>query len=288
MVQWENYGDLVKNIRKLTNEELDEVFLKDMREALITLYNQNREGYHVSDITSCIRKKIFNIIDPVPLTNREVNWFQRGRSIGNVIQELAQTLSKEKYTVEKEVKSPSKILEGHVDLYNNFDKLPIELKTAAKYADELILNGPSFNYILQIAIYMALNGDKKGLLYFKLILQRSENFDHGYEVKLSDREIDELIYEVERLAKNLKESTEKLDPKIAEFVAGNPNLEYQCEYCPYAIKGMCNEGLPVRIKLQKSRSERYRKKTKDLSEKNKGILVRLTYNGLSYTLDNFC
>ena len=43
-------------------------------------YSKPRSGWHVTDIALCPRQRVFKAIDPLPLTDKELNMYSSGES----------------------------------------------------------------------------------------------------------------------------------------------------------------------------------------------------------------
>ena len=154
---------------KLTPEENDDLFLQDMRGALKKKYSKERSGVHVSDLVGCAKRKVYEHIDPQDVSENQLLYYVTGAAVHGVKQDLVGNIDGEKYSVEKLVKYRDKLLEGHIDLFNNEMKMPIEMKTARMTSDQLISKGANDTYLVQLAMYMALTNTDKGLLEYILL-----------------------------------------------------------------------------------------------------------------------
>ena len=60
-----------------------------------------RKGWHVTDIALCPRQRVFKVIDPLPLTDKELNMYSSGRAVHEAVQWLFMSnpgrYEKEKY-----------------------------------------------------------------------------------------------------------------------------------------------------------------------------------------------
>lgn len=247
---------------KLTPEENQELFLNDFIEALTIKHSKKRTGVHVSDIAGqCFKKKVYEHTEVWIPDEDQVMYYTTGSAVHGVNQDLAETLSKEKYSTEKETKHSDGILEAHIDIFNNFENMPIELKTTRQTADMHIKNGPNEGYLLQLAMYLALTNTDEGLLEYILLGQRVTGFYHGYKISLTEEERKQVLREAVKLAKLLELAKESRDPDLVRGAYEDPIFSWQCKTCPFASEELCKGGHPIR--------QEYLQKLADRMSKNK-------------------
>ncbi|NOJ30483.1 MAG: hypothetical protein DA328_09990 [Nitrososphaeraceae archaeon] len=140
-------------------------------------------------------------------------------------------------------------IKAHIDLFNNELNMPIEMKTARMDSTQLQkYGGPSVTYLLQLAIYLILTKTNKGLLYYNLLAQKGGDFHHGYILNLSDDLKLKIEAFLKKLAEKYKNAIIQKNPYLIEGVHNDYNMNYICEYCPYANSSECVEGGIVRDK----------------------------------------
>ena len=100
----------------ITSIDDSEDYVGLMREALEEIYSKHREGCHVSDIVLCPRLQVFKEIDPVPLTDKDLNMYTSGKAIHESVQWLFMTY-KGKFDKEKHIKYGD--IERSINLYDN-------------------------------------------------------------------------------------------------------------------------------------------------------------------------
>lgn len=256
---------LKKNTTKLTPSENDEIFLKDMRTALKKIYDKDRDGVHVSDITGCLRKHVLGYLDKdYEITEDQLLYYTTGAAVHQVKQDLAKTLDPEKYTVEKATNYKEGILEAHIDVYNNVDKFPIEMKTARMTADQLIRYGANSSYLLQLAMYLVLTGSNDGLLEYILLSQKNESYYHGFVLTLSEEERNIIKKEAITRARMVQLAKEVENADLVDMVAEDPEFNFMCKGCPYADEIRCPKGYKTKLEMIRNQEEKkqWNKKSK--------------------------
>jgi hypothetical protein len=68
------------------DENTEPDYIGMMRETMEERYSKPRKGWHVTDIALCPRQRVFKKIDPLPITNKELNMFSSGRGIHEAVQ----------------------------------------------------------------------------------------------------------------------------------------------------------------------------------------------------------
>src|SRR5438445_6389838 len=84
-------------------------------------YSRPRTGWHVTDIVLCPRQRVFKEIDPLPLTNKELNMYSSGRAVHEALQYLLMSnprrFEKEKYVEYNDI-------EGSIDIFDKKRNVP--------------------------------------------------------------------------------------------------------------------------------------------------------------------
>lgn len=210
------------------NENKVKKLIPILCEGLDEEYNQQREGIHVSDLVLCPRKACFNVIDPVPKTMRELNFFTSGKAIHAAIQSLVKKFPQ--YEIEKEVWLDDIV--AHIDVYDNVTKLPIEAKSAR--LKEML--EPKKHYLLQLEAYMAMTDSDKGKILVQLLVHFDDKpfveFDHF----MTKEQRLVTIAKLKEDANKLRTSIARKDPSLARHVAYDADLNWLCKDCPYVEK----------------------------------------------------
>lgn len=232
--------------------------MNELKSSLFVEYNKERIGVHVSDLIYCQRESIFRKLNPIPLTDKELNFFTSGKAIHGAIQDLAKHFPK--YEIEKEIEfipveneftnglDEVKRLDGiakdlkilaHIDLFDTERGIPIEAKTARKqrlgtydkktrrWSEE---TPKSFN-VFQLKIYMALTDSDTGYLMYQLLMNFEDNPFKIFEVKLTKEERIEILKWLTLAAITYVKALKERKPELASHVANDPELNWKCNGC---------------------------------------------------------
>ena len=235
---------LIKNSKLMT----------ELKSALYVEYNKERTGVHVSDLIYCQRESVFRKLNPIAVTDKELNFFTSGQAIHTAIQTLAKSHSK--YEIEKGVEfypaqnEYTKNIEGvtkdlkieaHIDLFDTVNNIPIEAKTARKarlgtydkssrrWSKE---TPKSFN-VTQLKIYMALMDSSKGYLIYQLLMNFEDNPFTIFEVVLSKEERIEILKWLTIEAITYMNALKEKNPALAKHVVNDPELNWKCNGCKF-------------------------------------------------------
>lgn len=118
--------------KKLTQEESseNEIPMEDYLGILKEAHEQLRsrgDSIAVKDITLCSRKKVFSMIDPVPMTDDELYNYVCGQAEHDVIARLFM-LNPNRFRTEMEIHY--KNIKGKVDVFDKYLNSVIETKTS--------------------------------------------------------------------------------------------------------------------------------------------------------------
>lgn len=234
--------------------------MTELKGSLYKEYNQERIGVHVSDLIYCPRESIFRKLHPIPITDRELNFFTSGRAIHDAIQTLAKHYPK--YEIEKEIEfipieneftkglpeikrmngigRKLKIL-AHIDLFDTEKKIPIEAKSSRKaklatYNRNTKTWSPeepkSFN-VTQLKIYMALTNSDVGYLMYQLLMNFDKNPFTIFEVRMTEKERIDMLKWLTVEAINYVYSKNSKDPSLVRHVAFDNELNWKCNDCKF-------------------------------------------------------
>lgn len=186
----------------------------------------DRKGIHVSDLTLCPRKSIFDRLEDKPLSMRDLNFFTSGRAIHDSIQILAKENGD--YEIEKEVEKDGII--GHIDLFDKKNNIPIECKSMrVKEAKEA-----KSHHIDQLESYMAMTNSKQGILLYQLLLHYDDKPFVEFEHKVTDEQLEKRRQWLINRAKKYTEIIEKqLSPMEMVGVFNDPKLNWLCRSCSH-------------------------------------------------------
>ena len=185
-----------------------------------------RNGIHVSDLILCSRKSVFRKLNPIALTMRDLNFFTSGRAIHEAIQSLAAS-NTTKFEIEKEIKYNG--IEGHVDLYDTENNIPIECKSMR--VREVLQPKP--HHVEQLKDYMAILNATKGVILYQCLMNFNDKPFAEFEITMTPQEIKDQLSHMELQARLHKKALDKKDGMLAPFVINDPKLNWLCKSCPY-------------------------------------------------------
>lgn len=213
------------------------MYLPLLQKSLEDKYNnENRTGVHVSDLVLCPRKAVFRKVEPTPLTMQELGYFTSGRAIHEAIQSLAETPiphHQNGFEMEKLVEWNG--IEGHIDLFDATNKVPIECKST-RMKD---IKEPNKHHVKQLKSYMAFPGLHKGSILYQLLLNSDGHPFQEFEVEMNDEEAKDLLQALLMDKELYLEALEKKDPMIARGVVNNKEMDWLCKNCPH-LKACCD------------------------------------------------
>ena len=215
--------------------------LDDLCEGLDEEYNTEREGIHVSDLVLCPRKSCFQKLEPLPKTPVELGFFTSGKAIHGALQSLAKKFPY--YEIEKEVWLDDIV--AHIDLFNNKDGIPIEAKSAriSEITEDQLHGRDKVNpkknkvhYLRQLEAYMAMTDSDKGKVFVQLLMHFGDKPFVEFDHTMTKVQRDKVLEKLREDAKGLRTGIARKDPSIPRNVAYDNDLNWLCNYCPYAEK----------------------------------------------------
>jgi CRISPR/Cas system-associated exonuclease Cas4 (RecB family) len=222
--------------------------------------NENRTGVHVSDLVLCPRKAVFRKVDPQPLKMEELGYYTSGRAIHEAIQTLAQHYNDENFRsalenakfgekcvipkgrFEEEKLVEWNGIEGHIDLFDSENRVPIECKST-RLKD---IKEPNKHHVKQLKAYMAFLGLHKGSILYQLLLNSDGKPFEEFEIEMEDEEAKELLQTLLLDKELYLEALEKKDPMIARGVVNDKDLSWLCRNCPH-LKECCDFENKVKV-----------------------------------------
>jgi len=145
------------------DEDTDTDYIALMRETMEEWYSRPRKGWHVTDIALCPRQRVFKAIDPLPLTDKELNMYSSGKAIHEAVQWLFMSnpgrYEKEKYVEYDEI-------EGSIDIFDKKRNIPIEFKTLRSSN----IDKPKSFQEEQLRYYMAMQNSPIGYMIYQCIM----------------------------------------------------------------------------------------------------------------------
>lgn len=205
-----------------------ESFLANLREGVKKKYSRKREGIHISDLTGCPRKVVFNDMNKLDLTNNDLNFFTSGSAIGAALESAAEE-DKERYTTEQFCHI-GHFINGHIDIYDKIDNMPIEFKTyRGRTTDKL----PKVHQVDQLKSYMVAMNASKGLIVYQMLNKFNGSPWEIFEVQMTPEE--RLVMERMKIEDGLllaRARALKL-PALARHVMNDKDMNWMCKDCPF-------------------------------------------------------
>ena len=201
--------------------------LNNLFNALYEEYDVKREGVHVSDITFCPRKTCYQKIDPLPLDNKQLNFFTSGKAIHAALESLAKRYPY-RYELEKEVKFDG--IEAHIDIFDKELNMPIEAKSAR--TNKML--EPKAHYVSQLEAYMAMTDSDTGLILVQLLLHYNDRPFVEFIHHMTKEQRQKKLADMKNDARLLLLGIENADPEIVRHIAYDDKLNWLCNSCKYS------------------------------------------------------
>jgi hypothetical protein len=210
----------------LRNEDIEIDYIGIMREAMEQRYSRPRTGWHVTDVVLCPRQRVFKEIDPLPLTNKELNMYSSGRAVLEAVQYLLmgnpRRFEKEKYVEYNDI-------EGSIDIFDKKRNVPLEFKTLRSAK----IDKPKTFQEEQLRYYMAMLNSSVGYLVYQCLMHFGNDPWRQFKVIMTEQQrkqqLDKLVTEI----RSLQNAITAKDPSLARSVYLDKELKWLCEDCPY-------------------------------------------------------
>ena len=208
------------------NDDLEPDYIAMLRETMEEWYSKPREGKHVTDITFCPRQRVFKEVDPLPITDRELNMFSSGRAIHEAVQHLfmnnQRRFEKEKYLEYENI-------EGSVDIYDKKRNIPIEFKTTRSTT----IDKPRAFHVEQLKYYMAILNSPVGYVLYQCLMHFEDKPFRKFKITMTEVERKEQLAKLVHEMKSLETAKITKDPAVARHVYLDTELKWLCKECPY-------------------------------------------------------
>jgi hypothetical protein len=207
--------------------ETEPDYIGMMRETMEEWYSKPRNGWHVTDVALCPRQRVFKRIDPLPITNKELNVYSSGRGIHEAVQRLFMSnpgrFEKEKYV------EHSKIV-GSIDLFDKHRNTPLEFKTLRSSK----IDEPKSFQEEQLRYYMAMQNSPTGYMIYQCLMNFGEDAWRQFKVTMTEQQMKEQLEKLVIEIQSLKFAMENNDPSLVRGVYSDEGLNWMCNDCPYA------------------------------------------------------
>ena len=187
--------------------------------------SKERFGYHVSDALMCARQHVFKTMNPIPLTEREIELFNYGKSIHKSFADALYYYNPTRFKPEYGVEYMG--ITGHIDVMDLKKNIPIELKTT----QQTWINEPKSFNIQQLKWYMALLNSTTGFLIYHLNIV--ENRWKKFKITMTQTEIHEQRHKLVNEMKSIKFALKSKDASLARAIWRDESLNWLCKNCPF-------------------------------------------------------
>ena len=226
---WKEPGLEDEKIISTESVETGEHYIAMIREAMEEWYSKPRAGQHVSDVTMCPRQRVFKEIDPVPLTDKDLNVFSSGKAVHEAVQWLflnnQRRFEKEKYVEYENI-------EGSVDIYDKKKNVPIEFKTVRSPN----IDKPRSFQVEQLKYYMAMLNAPVGYMFYQCLMHFENKPFRIFKITMTESERKDQLVKLVSESKSLEVAKKAKDPSLANHVYFDRELNWLCKDCPYAEK----------------------------------------------------
>ena len=192
--------------------------LKEAQEILFS----DEKTISVKDLTLCPRKKVYSIIDRLPMTNKQLSNITIGKIAEYVIKRYFMFFNRFDFDMEIQYKN----VKGFVDIYDKLTHTIIEIKISRlgnipkpnKWDEEQIKN------------YMAILDCEKGV-----ILYSANHFSNWnqFTIHQSPKERQERLKKLDADSQQLLKAIDAKDPSLVNGIYLDYNLNWLCKDCPY-------------------------------------------------------
>ena len=203
--------------------------LGTLYEALYEEYGQERDGVHVSDLIYCPRKTCFQKLEPLPITNIQLNFFTSGKAIHGALQSLLKKYT-DRFEIEKEVWYND--LVAHIDIFDRETGVPIEAKSARIKNIEK----PKPHNLKQLEAYMAMTDSDKGIILYQCLMHFEDKPFVEFEHTMTRAQRQATLDGLRNDADLLKYGIEQKAPSVIRHIAYDADYNWLCRSCPYNKK----------------------------------------------------
>jgi hypothetical protein len=184
----------------------------------------------VKDLTLCHRKKVFRIIDPIPMTNEELYDYVSGQAAHEVMEKLFM-MYPDRFRTEMEVQY--KNIKGKVDVFDKNLNNVIDTKTSKA---QTILLKPFKFHREQVRNYMAMTDSEEGYVIYQM-----NNFGKYiiFLIHMTSEDRKAQLKKLEVEATSLLNAIDTCNPSLVKGIYEDQELKWLCNKCPYLQK--CND-----------------------------------------------
>lgn len=210
-----------------------ENYIKILRDSCKELERTDCSIY-IKDLALCHRKKVFRIIDPIPMTDTELFNYVNGIANHEIIQRLFM-MHPDRFRSEMHVTYMN--VKGKIDVYDKWFNTVIDIKVSK--SQKLMLKPLKFHEE-QLKSYMAIIDADDGQLLYQLNNFRSYL---PFSLHMNSDQRREQLTKLESQADLLHKAIEERDPSIAKCIYDDDDLNWMCYKCQYLQR--CKEMRPL-------------------------------------------
>jgi hypothetical protein len=225
-----------------------EQYIEILKEAQQLVTSRNKT-IAVKDLTMCHRKKVFGIIDPVPMSDEELYNYISGQSAHDIISRLF-GMFPNRFKLEKEVFFED--VRGKIDVYDKLDNCIIDIKTSLSQKPLL---KPFKFHEEQVRYYMSIQDSEQGLIiyYMNSIYGKYRLFSIYMTPEERKAQLDKLGLNAKLLLKAILAE----DPSLVKGIYDDDEMKWLCNKCPYlekckTIRGSENEKSRIEASVRKT------------------------------------
>jgi hypothetical protein len=203
-----------------------EDYLGILKEAQHQLTSRNK-AVAVKDLTMCHRKKVFSIIDPVPMTEGELYDYISGQAAHDVIERLFM-MYPTRFRSEKEIQYRN--IKGKIDIHDKLLNNVIDIKTSKS---QQTLFRPFKFHAEQVRDYMAIIDSEEGQIIYQM-----NNFGKYlcFPIFMTAVERKKQLETLESEANSLRNAIDAEDPSLVKGIYDDREMKWLCNKCPYVQK----------------------------------------------------
>jgi CRISPR/Cas system-associated exonuclease Cas4 (RecB family) len=181
----------------------------------------------IKDLTLCHRKKVFSIVEPVPMTDEESFHRIFGQANHEVIQRYFM-IYPERFRSEVEVQYEG--VRGRIDIHDKILNNIIDIKVSKS---QKILLKPFTFHEKQVRYYMAMMGSDEGQIIYEM-----NNFSsyRAFPIYMNEKERRRELEELRSEAQSLQKAIDASDPSLARSIYEDREINWMCNKCMWKQK----------------------------------------------------
>jgi hypothetical protein len=197
--------------------------LREAHEQLIC----RRMTISVKDLSLCHMKKVFSVIDPVPMTDEELYEYVSGQASHDVIERLFMVYPN-RFRSEMEIQY--KNIKGKIDVHDKLLNNIIDIKTSKS---QKFLLKPFKFHMEQVKSYMSIMDSEEGQIIYQL--DKLGKY-LSFPIYMTEAERKEQLNKLKKEAVLLQKAIEAQDPSLVEGIYNDDEIRWLCSKCPYLEK----------------------------------------------------